>query len=121
MPAAACAPAHQNVPHWRSYDRRPAPSPTTPPPAPHTTTHTTATPTGANDRLDIETIYSFDRELGQALPGVMSQLQPEEPEGEGTRKAHTRGMSPGVFVAWEQVLTTPLNLPPKEMDFYMAG
>jgi hypothetical protein len=88
--------------------------------APHSPPHPPPAP-GANNRLDIETIYSFDRDLGQALPGAMSQLQPEEPEGEGTRKAYSRGMSPGVFVPWEQVLTTPLNLPPKEMDFYVAG
>jgi F-box protein 9 len=81
-----------------------------------------APPAGANNRLDFETIYSFDRELGHALPGGGGGApHPEEPQGEGESKRHTRGMAPGVFVPWEEVLSTPLNLPGREMDFYLAG
>jgi hypothetical protein len=60
--------------------------------------------------------------MNLALPGAISSApHPEEPQGEGVRKAHSRGMSPGVFVAWEEVATSALNLPAKEMDFYLAG
>jgi hypothetical protein len=70
----------------------------------------------------VETIYSFDRDMNQALPGaIRSAPHPEEPEGEGVRKAHSRGMCPGVLVPWEEVSSSPLNLPAKEMDFYLAG
>ena len=35
--------------------------------------------------------------------------------------AHTRGKATYVFVSWEQVVDSPLNLPVEKMDFYVPG
>jgi hypothetical protein len=51
---------------------------------------------GANNRLDIQALVSWDRQEGQALP--MMDLQPDEEAGEGAeQQQHRRGMSPYVF------------------------
>ena len=78
---------------------------------------------GANNRLDIRSIVSYDREDGRSVPMVTG---PEEGEGaageEGVeRKVYSRGMAPYVFVPWEQVNTSILNLPVSEMDVFIAG
>lgn len=46
----------------------------------------------------------------------------EDPdEGVGPRRDYQRGLSSCVFVPWEGVATSVLNLPTKEMDFFMTG
>lgn len=75
---------------------------------------------GAHDVLDIAAITTYDRELGGELPAG-PQPDPDEAEqpGAGGRK-HSRGTSPCVFVAWEAVSSSPLNLPPNQMDFMIV-
>ena len=34
---------------------------------------------------------------------------------------HKRGMAPYVFVPWDAVASSPLNLPLEQMDVYIAG
>ncbi|KAG2492813.1 hypothetical protein HYH03_008972 [Edaphochlamys debaryana] len=73
---------------------------------------------GANNRLDIESITTYDRELGRDLAPAQDQEEDQDlgaaPPG---AKAHSRGTAPCVFVPWEQVLSHPFNLPPETMDF----
>lgn len=46
----------------------------------------------------------------------------DEDEVQGVdRRTHKRGLSPYVFVPWEHVATTYLNLPVEKMDFYVPG
>lgn len=45
----------------------------------------------------------------------------DDPEGEGLRKEYRRGLAPFVFLPWEAVLTSPLNLAIKDMDYFLAG
>ncbi|KAF6259857.1 hypothetical protein COO60DRAFT_1622002 [Scenedesmus sp. NREL 46B-D3] len=75
---------------------------------------------GAANRLDIEELASFDREAGSSA----SMLRPDPesgPEGSGSTTSFRRGLSPCVFVPWEGVAASPLNLPAKEMDFWLTG
>lgn len=44
----------------------------------------------------------------------------EEEEGVNVL-SHKRGLAPFVFVPWDRVHDSPLNLPIKEMDFYVPG
>jgi hypothetical protein len=101
---------------------------------------------GSWNRVDVRTIESFDREDGtrsaldggggdrnngaheeeeddaddalwQAALGVEAArgLSPE------ARRAHRRGLNPGVFVPWGEVMTTRLNDPPSKMDVFIPG
>jgi hypothetical protein len=45
----------------------------------------------------------------------------EDPAGIGSVTNYRRGLSPCVFVPWENVATSVLNLPIQEMDYYMPG
>ena len=76
---------------------------------------------GANNRLDLESIVSYDRELrygsdmagiGGGAGGGSAAPGPEEDPGPGeaARREHTRGLVSAVFVPWSQVASTPLNL-----------
>ncbi|KAF5835335.1 hypothetical protein DUNSADRAFT_7567 [Dunaliella salina] len=98
-----------------------------------------STHVGANNRLDIESIQSYDRELRMGssmlpaqqleerygIPPSNSSSSPhpeaEPGEGEAVRKQHRRGTSSAVFVPWEQVNTSVLNLPPSQMDTFIPG
>lgn len=75
--------------------------------------------TGANDRLDMVKLFSFDYEQGEEN-SLLSDLDPEQ-EQEANAKQYTRGMNTLVFVPWHMVNTTDLNLPMKQMDFYVPG
>lgn len=44
-----------------------------------------------------------------------------EPSGDGALQQHERGRNTATFVAWDAVATSPLNLPVREMDVYLAG
>ncbi|EFN58921.1 hypothetical protein CHLNCDRAFT_19561, partial [Chlorella variabilis] len=82
-----------------------------------------STAPGANNRLDIQAIVSWDREEGQALPMMGERdLQPDEEAAEGAElQQHRRGMSTYVFVPFEQVHTHMLNLPVSQMDMFIPG
>ncbi|PSC69046.1 F-box 7 [Micractinium conductrix] len=75
---------------------------------------------GANNRLDIQAIVSWDRADGQAVP--MMDLQPDEEAAEGANEQqHRRGMQPFVFVPFEQFNCHAINLPISEMDVFLPG
>lgn len=44
-----------------------------------------------------------------------------DPAGAGSVTNYRRGLNPCVFVPWEGVATSVLNLPVKDMDFWMPG
>ena len=75
---------------------------------------------GANNRLDIQAIVSWDREDRQGLP--LLDVTPDEEAEEGVEaRQHKRGMSPYVFVPFEQAATHLINLPVSQMDCFIAG
>ncbi|KXZ50720.1 hypothetical protein GPECTOR_15g404 [Gonium pectorale] len=77
---------------------------------------------GGHDRLDIESITTYDRELGTEAavqPQQPADADPDAPAPDSSR-SHSRGLSPCVFVPWEDILSSPLNLPPHQMDFMIA-
>lgn len=78
---------------------------------------------GAFNRLDIESIVSYDREDGTMVPMMMDASAAEMEDGlEGLeRRVYSRGLAPYVFVPWEAVHTHVLNLPVSEMDVFIAG
>lgn len=45
----------------------------------------------------------------------------EDPSGNGSVTSYKRGLSTCVFVPWEGVVSSPLNLAVKDMDFWMPG
>lgn len=77
---------------------------------------------GANNRLDIQSIVSYDREDGSVVP--MNPVPPDAEvaglDGVETR-TYSRGMAPYIFVPWEQTATHILNLPVSQMDVFIAG
>jgi len=78
---------------------------------------------GANNRLDIRSIASYDREDGTVVPLAAvpdEDMAAQEEEGI-ERKTYSRGMEPYVFVPWERVATSILNLPVSQMDVFIAG
>lgn len=79
---------------------------------------------GANNRLDISSIVSYDREDGSSTPMTMGgdDNEDEVVVDDGVeRRTYSRGMSPYVFVPFEQVQSSVLNLPVSQMDVYIPG
>eukprot|EP01023_Acetabularia_acetabulum_P049229 TRINITY_DN5247_c0_g4_i1.p1 TRINITY_DN5247_c0_g4~~TRINITY_DN5247_c0_g4_i1.p1 ORF type:complete len:310 (-),score=32.50 TRINITY_DN5247_c0_g4_i1:1180-2109(-) len=78
---------------------------------------------GANNRIDIEEIVTYDGLDGSRADLLSVAYEEEEEEGEvdGEGKVHRRGMSPCVFIPWESVTTHVLNLPKDQMDFFIPG
>eukprot|EP00775_Hariotina_reticulata_P009348 gene9348-9511_t len=75
---------------------------------------------GAANRLDLEDLLSYDKDT--ATSASMIQTAPDEvPEGAGAVTSYRRGLSPCVFVTWEGVATSLLNLPAKDMDVWLPG
>lgn len=73
-------------------------------------------------RLDVERLFTFDKDLGMALGDSNGQADPESEPAAGAGQTEVkRGLSSFVFVPWEAVQTSELNLPISEMDFYMPG
>eukprot|EP00798_Chlamydomonas_sp_ICE-L_P027374 gene27374-4678_t len=75
--------------------------------------HLRSTHPGANNRLDLESIVSFDRDLNSSTSMVATN-DPDEPEphpGQAQRCEHKRGLTSAVFVPWSQVNSHVLNLP----------
>jgi F-box protein 9 len=55
-----------------------------------------STTPGANNRLDIQAIVSWDREEGHALPAT--EIRPDEEAGEAAeQRQYDRGLTPYVF------------------------
>jgi F-box protein 9 len=76
---------------------------------------------GAANRLDLEELLSFDRDTNSSSSMLGSSDPDEDPAGVGSVTNYRRGLSPCVFVPWENVATSVLNLPIHEMDYYMPG
>jgi F-box protein 9 len=78
---------------------------------------------GACDRLDVESLCTYDFETGMASPFPTDPRADELDEAyrAGERQEHRRGLAPVVFVPWEQVLMHPLNLPSSKMDVFLPG
>lgn len=92
-----------------------------------------STSPGANNRLDISSIVSYDRELG-AGTSMLAQVNNEGEEGVDALpdplieaaplapgREHNRGKATASMVPWDQVGTSILNLPPSQMDYYNPG
>jgi hypothetical protein len=67
---------------------------------------------GANNRLDIESIVSYDRERGAETSLMPSnpnaQASPDSaPHTSAVAAEHSRGMNTCVFIPWEQVRHVP--------------
>ncbi len=78
---------------------------------------------GANNRLDIDSIVSYDREDGSIVPMVLGNPG-EEDEGEENgveQRRYTRGMAPYVFIPFDACQTHVLNLPVEQMDVWIPG
>jgi F-box protein 9 len=84
-----------------------------------------ATTPGAANRIDVESLCTYDWETGTASPfpsdPAADELDAAYGSGGAERQEHRRGLAPFVFVPWEQVLTHTLNLPPSKMDVYLPG
>jgi hypothetical protein len=120
---------------------------------------------GANNRIDLLSIVSYDKELGmetdlQQQPQPQEQQQQEQQQplpqqqhpqpqpqpgaagagagahGQGGQAAgapaaadgdlpgglaHKRGLKTCVFVSWQDVNSSPLNLPVKDMDLWLPN
>ncbi len=81
---------------------------------------------GANNRLDVQSIVSYDREEGVAAPMLDMGAQeealaagPQEQVGVEQR-THRRGLSPFIFVPFDKVDSSPINLPVAQMDYFLA-
>jgi F-box protein 9 len=79
---------------------------------------------GAANRLDIEDLVTFDRDSGSAA-SMLAAYDPDEAlaagGAAGSVTSFRRGLSPCVFVPWEHVASSPLNLPVRDMDYWMPG
>ena len=80
-----------------------------------------ATRPGAADRLDVESLCTYDWETGTASPFPTDPTADEDDGGGAERREHRRGLAPFVFVPWEQALTHVLNSPTSKMDVYLPG
>ena len=78
---------------------------------------------GANNRLDINSIVSYDREDGSIVPMMMGTPEEEDTvvdDGVEQRR-YSRGLAPYVFVPFETVQTHVLNLSVDQMDVWIPG
>ena len=103
----------------------------------HTWLRLRSTCPGAHNRLDIRSMVSVDDGATEppepdadfdaytdgdgaagwhAAAGVVGAW-----EEEGAVRAHSRGLTPYVFVPWEDLDTTDLNLDTDQMDYYVPG
>lgn len=78
-----------------------------------------STSRGAFNRLDIDSIVSYDRERGVSVP----MMHPVDSDDAilGEKRVYKRGVEPYVFVSWSQVDTHMINKPVHEMDIFIAG
>lgn len=78
---------------------------------------------GAHNRMDVESLCTYDWETGTSSP-FPTDPRADDDVGHGgfaERQEHRRGLAPFVFVPWEQVLTSNLNLPASKMDVFLPG
>ncbi len=80
-----------------------------------------STTPGANNRLDIHSIVSYDSEAGRQSSLLPDPDSDPDPEAVAAAREHRRGLTCCVFVPWDQVGTSVLNLPPSKMDIFLPG
>ncbi len=101
----------------------------------HTWLRLRSTVAGANNRLDVRSMVSVDD--GAAEPEEPAEdfdaYANEDGQGwhsavgglggwnDGAVRTHSRGLTPYVFVPWEELETTELNKSAQEMDYYVPG
>ncbi|KAG1672950.1 hypothetical protein FOA52_012395 [Chlamydomonas sp. UWO 241] len=78
---------------------------------------------GAFNRLDIESIVSYDREDGMQQSLLAPDPEPDSlPDAAGgSSREHRRGMTTAVLVPWYDTQTSVLNLPTSKMDIFITG
>lgn len=83
---------------------------------------------GANNRMDLLALLSGgvnENEVGrhdEDILGVVEGWQEDETHNPDVPAiSHKRGLSPFVFVPFEEVETSVLNLPVERMDYFVAG
>ncbi|KDP32811.1 hypothetical protein JCGZ_12103 [Jatropha curcas] len=78
---------------------------------------------GANNRMDVLSLVT-SRVDGDGVSGPKEDIDEvieDWQEDEISRTSHRRGLAPFVFVPFEEVGTSVLNLPVEKMDFYVPG
>jgi len=73
---------------------------------------------GAFNRLDIQGIVTYDRELNMNLP--MMRLEEEDEDIPGVRREHKKDGS-YCFVPFEEAMTHVLNLGVDRLDYFVPG
>eukprot|EP00850_Spirogloea_muscicola_P017173 SM000145S00790 [mRNA] locus=s145:38717:41309:- [translate_table: standard] len=83
---------------------------------------------GANNRLDVVNILTSGMDESEVppesedvLPIIAGWEDDESHHPDVPAISHRRGLAPFVFVPWEEVDTSDLNLPVDKMDFYVPG
>ncbi|GBF87419.1 hypothetical protein Rsub_00130 [Raphidocelis subcapitata] len=84
-----------------------------------------STSPGACNRLDVESLCTYDWETRTSSPFPTDPGADEDEAayvGQGAeRRAHTRGLATFMFVPWEEVMTSMVNLPVSKMDVMLTG
>ncbi|KAK2989799.1 hypothetical protein RJ640_006116 [Escallonia rubra] len=84
-----------------------------------------STVAGANNRMDLLSIVTSgvdDSEVSEDILGVVEGWQDNETHNPDVPAiTHKRGLTPFVFVPFEEVETSVLNLPIERMDYYVPG
>ncbi|KAK2967146.1 hypothetical protein RJ640_006115, partial [Escallonia rubra] len=82
-----------------------------------------STVAGANNRMDLLSIVTSgvdDSEVSEDILGVVEGWQDNETHNPDVPAiTHKRGLTPFVFVPFEEVETSVLNLPIERMDYYV--
>ncbi|KAK9080232.1 hypothetical protein SSX86_001908 [Deinandra increscens subsp. villosa] len=86
------------------------------------------TTAGANNRMDLLSIVTSGVQESEVpgpngdILGVVEGWQDDETHNPDVPAiSHTRGLTPFVFVPFEEVETSVLNLPVERMDYYVPG
>eukprot|EP00884_Botryococcus_braunii_P021409 jgi/Botrbrau1/7952/Bobra.9_2s0110.1 len=75
---------------------------------------------GANNRLDFTKMFYFNRLDGQSTL-IEDGIGGEDDDAVPGRRYHSRGASTCVFVPFQHVADSVLNLPVTQMDFFVPG
>lgn len=77
---------------------------------------------GAFNRMDLNSLVTYDQETGNSTsltPTPPSDFDEDPQDENALRRDHRRGLAPFIFVPWESVASSPLNLPVTEMDYFI--